>query len=84
MYNNLMIDSLNCDRVMQNFIAWVSYTQEIRMWFSSHVTSLNRIFVSKLFLAIFVLLFIHSLGVASNFCVSRDKHTDLSLSSFFF
>ena len=45
---------------MENYIAWISYTQEIRTLFASNSKfgiSLNKIFVSKNFLVIFGLLF---------------------------
>ena len=37
------------------------------------VTSLNKVFVSKYLLAIFLLLFIHSFQVASDFSVNPTK-----------
>ena len=51
-------------------IAWVSYTQEIRTFFASNIKfgiSLNKVYVSKNVLIIFVLLFIDSFQVASDF-----------------
>ena len=57
---------------MLDCIAWAPYTQEIHSYFASNgkfVTSLN-----KVLLVIFLLLFIHSFQVASDFSVNpRDK-----------
>ena len=57
---------------MLDCIAWAPYTQEIHSYFASYgkfVTSLN-----KVLLVIFLLLFIHSFQVASDFSVNpRDK-----------
>ena len=57
---------------MLGCIAWAPYTQEIHSYFASNgkfVTSLN-----KVLLVIFLLLFIHSFQVASDFSVNaRDK-----------
>ena len=52
-------------------IAWALYTQEIHSYFASNrkfVTSLN-----KVLLVIFLLLFIHSFEVASDFSVNPTK-----------
>ena len=57
---------------MLDCIAWAPYSQEIHSYFASNgkfVTSLN-----KVLLVIFLLLFIHSYRVASDFCVNpRDR-----------
>ena len=52
-------------------IAWAPYTQDIHSYFASNgkfVTSLN-----KVLLVIFLLLFIHSFQVASDFSVNPTK-----------
>ena len=54
---------------MLDCIAWAPYTQEIHSYFASNgkfVTSLNK-------LVIFLLLFIHSFQVASDFSVNPTK-----------
>ena len=56
---------------MLDCIAWAPYTQEIHSYFASNgkfVTSLN-----KVLLVIFLLLFIHSFQVASDFSVNPTK-----------
>ena len=56
---------------MLDCIAWALYTQEIHSYFASNgkfVTSLN-----KVLLVIFLLLFIHSFQVASDFFCEPDK-----------
>ena len=56
---------------MLDCIAWAPYPQEIHSYFASNgkfVTSLN-----KVLLAIFLLLFIHSFQVASDFFREPDK-----------
>ena len=58
---------------MLNCIAWAPYTREIRCYFASNgkfVTSLNKVFISKYLLVIFLLLFIHRFQVASDFSVN--------------
>ena len=58
---------------MLNCIAWAPYMQEIRSYFASNgkfITSLNKVFVSKYLLFTFLLLFIHSFQVASDFSVN--------------
>ena len=56
---------------MLDCIEWAPYTQEIHSYFASNgkfVTSLN-----KVLLVIFLLLFIHSFQVASDFSVNPTK-----------
>ena len=56
---------------MLDCIAWAPYTQEINSYLASNgkfVTSLN-----KVLLVTFLLLFIHSLQVASDFFREPDK-----------
>ena len=56
---------------MLDCIEWAPYTQEIHSYFASNdkfVTSLNEVL-----LVIFLLLFIHSLQVASDFSVNPTK-----------
>ena len=56
---------------MQDCIEWAPYTQEIQSYFASNgkfVTSLN-----KVLLVIFLLFFIDSFQVASNFSVNPTK-----------
>ena len=62
---------------MLNFIAWAPYTQEIRSYFAPNgkfATSLNKVFVSKYLLVIFLLLSIHSFQVASDFPVNPTNY----------
>ena len=62
---------LNYGRRMLDCIAWAPYKQEIHSYFASNgkfVTSLN-----KVLLVIFLLLFIHSFQVASDFSVNPTK-----------
>ena len=56
---------------MLDCIAWAPYTQEIHSYFAfkgKFVTSLN-----KVLLVVFLLLFIHSFQVASDFSVNPTK-----------
>ena len=56
---------------MLDCIAWAPYTQEIHSYFASNgkfVTSLN-----KVLLVTFLLLFIHSFQVASDFSVNPTE-----------
>ena len=65
---------------MENSIVWVLYTQEIRTFFASNWASLNKVFVSKNFLVIFVLLFIDSFQVANDFWVNlTNLHIDFEI-----
>ena len=62
---------LNYGRRMLDCLAWAPYTQEIHSYFASNgkfVTSLN-----KVLLVTFLLLFIHSFQVASDFSVNPTK-----------
>ena len=74
---------------MLNFITWAPYTQEIRSYFASNgklATSLNKVFVSKYLLVIFLLLFIHSFQVASDFPVNPTNlhiHFEIRYASVF-
>ena len=62
---------------------WVSYTQEIRTFFASNIKfgiSLNKVYVSKNFLVIFVLCFIDSFQVVSDFWVNlTNLHIDFEI-----
>ena len=74
---------------MLNFIAWAPYTQEIRSYFAPNgkfATSLNKVFVSKYLLVIFLLLSIHSFQVVSDFPVNPTNlhiHCEIRYASVF-
>ena len=68
---------------MENSIAWVSYMHEIHIFFASNSKfgiSVNKMFIWKYFLVIFVLLFIDSFQIVSDFLVNlTNLHTDFQI-----